>query len=295
VRLVIEHETALAFPQPVREHQCELRLSPRDDAWQKRLACAIEIEPDAALRTHVDCFGNLVHRVTLLAPHDAMRVRVATVVETGLENPFDYTPLAPAAERAWLARQLAVDPSLHDFVLHRSDAVPDVDAALAACAPPAFAPDRALLQNVQAAMAWAAATFRYVPGATEVHGALAEFATQRAGVCQDFAHLLVALVRGWGFAARYAMGYVDPQVAGADAGASQATHAWAEVLIPGAGWRGVDATAGLVTNDAYVPVAVGRDSRDAAPLRGTFKGEGGGPPPSVDVRVRRAAQEQQVQ
>jgi transglutaminase-like putative cysteine protease len=142
-------------------------------------------------------------------------------------------------------------------------------------------------------MAWMAATFRYAPGTTEVHGALADFAAQRAGVCQDFAHALIALVRSWGFAARYAMGYVDPVVA--DSGQQQATHAWAEVLIPGAGWRGFDATAGLVANDAYVLVAVGRESRDAAPLRGTFKGEGGGPPPQVEVRMRRTAQEQQVQ
>jgi transglutaminase-like putative cysteine protease len=92
------------------------------------------------------------------------------------------------------------------------------------------------------------------------------------------------------------MGYID---AGAVLEAEpevQATHAWTEVLIPGAGWRGVDATSGLVVNDAYIPVAVGRDSRDAAPVRGTFKGDDGGAAPRVSVRVqRKEAQEQQVQ
>ena len=72
----------------------------------------------------------------------------------------------------------------------------------------------------------------------------------------------------------------------------QATHAWAEVLIPGAGWRGFDATAGLVANDTYVPVAVGRDSRDAAPLRGTFKGDEGGASPQVSVRVAAQAEQE---
>lgn len=295
MRYLIEHETLLAFPKPVREHQCELRLAPRESEAQHRIACAIEIEPDAALRTHVDVFGNLVHRLSLLAPHEGLRARVHAEVETTLENPFDYVPLAPSEERPWLDRQLREDASLYDFVLHRSSAVPDLAGAVGGRELPPFAPARTLLENAQAAMAWAGETFRYEPGATEVHGALTGFFEQRAGVCQDFAHLFVALVRSWGFAARYAMGYVDPGVSDTPPGA-QATHAWTEVLIPGAGWRGFDATSGLVTNDAYIPVAVGRDSRDAAPVRGTFKGDDGGAAPRVSVRVlRKEAQEQQVQ
>jgi len=293
---VIEHETLLSFPKPVREHHCELRLAPRDSAVQQRLACAIEVEPEAKLRTHVDAFGNLVHRLSLLAPHEGLRVHVHAEVETSLANPFDYFPLAPAEERAWLDRQLRDEPSLHDFVLHRSDAVPDLSAAFAECKVPAYDAAKTLMENTQAAMAWAAATFAYEPGSTEVHGPLAEFAARRSGVCQDFAHLFVALVRSWGFAARYAMGYIDAGAVLESEPEVQATHAWTEVLIPGAGWRGVDATAGLVVNDAYIPVAVGRDSREAAPVRGTFKGDESGAPPRVSVRVqRKEAQEQQVQ
>jgi transglutaminase-like putative cysteine protease len=290
VRYLIEHETLLAFPKPVREHQCELRLAPREEAGQRRLACEISIEPAASLSTHADCFGNLVHRFSLLAPHDRVRVHARTEVETSQANPFDYMPLDPAEERGWLEERLQATPSLHDFVLHRSDAVPDAAVALAGVEPPGYDAGRTLLQNVQAAMAWSATTFRYAPGTTEVHGALAEFAEQRAGVCQDFAHLIVSLVRSWDFAARYVMGYVDAGVLSSDEAPLQATHAWAEVLVPGAGWRGVDATVGLVTNDAYVPVAVGRESRDAAPLRGTFKGDATGSPPQVAVRVSRADQ-----
>jgi transglutaminase-like putative cysteine protease len=294
VRYVIEHETVLAFPKSVREHQCELRLAPRDGEGQQRIACAIDVDPEGPLRAHVDCFGNTVHRLSLLAPHEHLRARVRAEVETQLANPFDYASLAPAAELPWLERKLRDDPSLFDFVLHRSDAVPDLNGTLGDRPVPAHDAARTLLENVQDAMAWAAATFEYEPGTTAVHAPLAEFAARRSGVCQDFAHCLVAIVRSWGFAARYAMGYVD---AGAVPDAEvQATHAWAEVLIPGAGWRGFDATSGLVVNDAYIPVAVGRDSRDAAPVRGTFKGDDGGDAPRVSVRVlRKEAQEQQVQ
>ena len=295
MRYVIEHETVLSFPKSVREHQCELRLAPRESDTQRRIACKIDVEPDATLRTHLDAFGNLVHRLSLLAPHAGLRARVAAEVETTLENPFDYEELPPADERAWQERQLRDDPSLYDFVLHRSLAIPEIAAAVAGCEVPRYAPDRTLLANTQSAMAWASESFVYESGATEVHGALAEFFERRAGVCQDFAHLMVALVRSWGFAARYAMGYVDPGVTETHEPV-QATHAWAEVMIPGAGWRGFDATSGLVADGAYIPVAVGRESRDAAPVRGTFKGDDGGTAPHVSVRVtRKEAQEQQVQ
>ena len=291
MRLLIEHETRLAFPAPVREHQCELRLAPRDDPAQRRVSCAIAVEPAAELHTHLDCFGNFVHRFSLLAPHDELVARVQSEVETSLENPFSYLPLSPAAEKSWLAQQLRDEPRLLDFVLHRSEAVPELGPELAGLVVPAYAAGRSLLDNVQEAMRWTAEHFRWEPGTTEVHSALAAFAERRAGVCQDFAHLLVALVRSWGFAARYAMGYVESVALQGDAFGESATHAWADVLIPGAGWRGFDATSGLVVNDCYVTVAVGRDSRDAAPVRGTFKGDEGSASPQVSVRVARAGQE----
>jgi transglutaminase-like putative cysteine protease len=294
VKLSIEHETRLAFPKPVREHQCELRLAPRDDETHRRLAFSIEIEPEARLASHLDCFGNLVHRFTLLAPHGFLVARMRAEVETTLDNPFAYPPVAPAAERAWLAERLREEPGLFDFLLHRSPAVPELGAKLGDLALPAWADAETLLENMQRAMRWAHESFAFAT-TTEVHGALAEFAEQRRGVCQDFAHLLVALARGWGFPARYVMGYVDPGAVGDDSPDSDAAHAWAEVLIPGAGWRGFDAMAGLVATDRYVPVAVGRDSRDAAPVRGTFKGDEGSASPQVAVRVLRAAEEQAAQ
>ena len=291
MRLLIEHETRLGFPVPVREHQCELRLAPRDDATQRRISCTIEVEPATELRSHLDCFGNWVHRFSLLAPHEQLVARVHSEVETSLVNPFSYAPLTAAAERGWLAERLRDEPRLLDFVLHRSDAVPELGRELGGLSVPLPAPELTLLDNVQAAMRWAQESFRWDPGTTEVHSALASFAEQRAGVCQDFAHLLVALVRGWGFAARYVMGYAEGSTMPEEAPREQATHAWAEVLIPGAGWRGFDATSGLVANDGYVPVAVGRDSRDAAPVRGTFKGDEASASPQVSVRVQRAEQE----
>jgi transglutaminase-like putative cysteine protease len=283
---LIDHETELRFPEPVREHQLELRLAPREDAEQRLLACEIELAPKAALREHRDCFGNRVHRASLPAPHDGVVVRVRAEVETRRANPFAWAPLRPEEERAATARVLRESPRLLEWVLHRSTAVPELAAFEDALRLPARDPARTLVENLQAAMAWAAERFAYDGDATDAHAPLAVLFEKRAGVCQDFAHLLVALARRWGVPARYVSGYVEPEREDGE----QATHAWAEVLVPGAGWLGFDATHGLVVNDRYVAVAVGRDSREAAPVRGAFQGDDPGEPPQVRLRVARQQQ-----
>lgn len=286
MRYLIEHETELRFAEPVREHQLELRLAPREDAWQRLVACEIEIEPAATLREHRDCFGNRVHRASLPAPHDRVVVRVRAEVETRRENPFGWVPLRPAEERVALARALRETPRLYEWVLHRSESVPDLEALAGEHALPAWDETLTIVENLQATMAWARERFAYDPDATDAHAPLAVLLEKRAGVCQDFAHLLVAWARRAGVPARYVSGYVEP----AEEAGEQATHAWAECLVPNAGWLGFDATHGLLAHDRYVAVAVGRDSRDAAPLRGAFKGDDPGAPPQVRLRVQRQQQ-----
>lgn len=287
MRFLIEHETRLSFPTPVREHHCELRLAPRGGDALRVNACSVAVAHAPELQEHVDCFGNRVHRFSLMSPHTRLEARLRADVETLLENPFDYAPLAASEEEGWLRRRLTREPRLHDYLLHRSPAVPELDS-LPELAAPARERGAPLVDEVQAAMAWLRGRFAYEPGATEVHAPLADFVERGGGVCQDFAHLLIALVRSWGFPARYVAGYVDPGATGE--GLDQTTHAWAEVLIPGAGWRGFDATNGLVVNDRYVAVAAGRDSRDAAPIRGTFKGDAQEQPPEVKLSVSRQDQ-----
>ena len=100
---------------------------------------------------------------------------------------------------------------------------------------PRYASDKPLLASLQTAIEWIAATITYQVGVTAVDSPLETVLTARAGVCQDFAHLLITLVRAWGFPARYVMGYLDPRYI-QDPDIPPTTHAWAEVLIPGAGW-----------------------------------------------------------
>jgi transglutaminase-like putative cysteine protease len=291
MRYVIEHETRLTFAQPVREHQCELRLMPSDSSAQRVHAASITVEPAAELDSYVDYFGNQVHHFSIAGPHTQLVTRLHAEVETLLSNPFEFPLVPPHREPDWIAEALKAQPRLCDYVLSHGPATPDLTRGeLPDLDVPQHSPSRHILDSVLAATEWIGSALQYQPAATPVHAALAEVWKARAGVCQDFAHLLIAVVRSWGIPARYVMGYQDPECA-EDEEQPAAPHAWAEVLVPGAGWRGFDATARLLANDCYVAVAVGRDSFDAAPQRGTFKGEESEEAPEVILRIAREQQE----
>jgi transglutaminase-like putative cysteine protease len=212
-------------------------------------------------------------------------------VETLRNNPFDYAPVALAEQQEWLRKLLREQPHLNDYLLHRSSVTPSahklseaVDGPL-----PRHEKDVPLLDALQELMKWVGQVLEYRPGTTSVHADLLDTIRQKGGVCQDFAHLFITVARHWGIPARYVMGYQDPGV-GSPTG-EVATHAWAEVLVPGGGWIGFDATHNLLANDCYVPVAVGRDSYDAAPQRGSYKGEDPGSQPQVKLTMIQQSQQ----
>lgn len=135
--------------------------------------------------------------------------------------------------------------------------------------------------------------FTYKPGSTHVHSSLQDSLSTRSGVCQDFSHLLIAVLRQRGLPARYVSGYLVPRQA-ADARAvmenvigGQASHAWVQVYIPDSGWIGLDPTAGEFVEERHIVVARGRDYGDVPPVRGVYKGHAG-QSLSVDVLVRPA-------
>ncbi len=291
MRYIIEHETRLSFPDDVKEHQCEMRLTPIHDELQRVHEARLEIEPAAELFSYMDSFGNTAHHCSLVGAHGQIVSRLYADVETLLDNPFDYTPVPVAREQEWIKHSLHDVPRLWDYVVHHSAATPALARVAHDLDLPVHDPRSPLIQCVQDAMAWIHETLDYDPDVTHVHTSLEEVLELRAGVCQDFAHLLIAVVRSWGFPARYVMGYQDSHYFENDEQdkeeSPQATHAWAEILIPGAGWRGFDATHNLLADATYIRVAVGRDHHDAAPQRGSFKGDQEGDSPEVVLRVSR--------
>jgi transglutaminase-like putative cysteine protease len=135
--------------------------------------------------------------------------------------------------------------------------------------------------------------FTYKPGATHVHSSVEDCLATQAGVCQDFAHLLIAILRQRGIPARYVSGYlvprqaVDAQAAMENIIGGQASHAWVQAYIPETGWIGLDPTVGKFVDEQHIVVARGRDYGDVPPVRGVYKGHAG-QSLSVDVLVRPA-------
>lgn len=280
----IEYHTTLEYERPVFEQAGELRLLPRSEGYQTLKNFELRLDPEARLSHYVDAYGNRVHCFNILPAHESLSIRLRAEVENHLGNPFDFIPAAPEEERRRLDRTLRENPRMLDFVLSVSDTVPALESLPEKLRWPHWDPSQNLIQAGLEAMAWISEHFTYLPGSSSVHCPLREIFEKRAGVCQDFTHLLIAIARSWGVPARYAMGYqyLAPEAAEEIA---PATHAWAEIYLPDRGWQGFDPSQQLLANDGYLPVAVGRDSQDAAPHRGCYKGGAAGREPRVELRV----------
>jgi len=149
----------------------------------------------------------------------------------------------------------------------------------------------------QAASALIHKRFRYQPGATHVHSSVADSLETQAGVCQDFSHLLISLLRTRGVPARYVSGYLVPRQTADEQGAMErvigglASHAWVQAFVPDIGWFGLDPTVGTFVETQHIRIAYGRDYGDVPPVRGVYKGHAG-QSLSVDVLVRPAVDEE---
>jgi transglutaminase-like putative cysteine protease len=251
MRLRIEHHTTLTYDDPISEAYTEMRLRPGDAGGQTCLAFSLSTEPHGAVMQYVDRFGNDVRHVDVLETHTRLSVIAVSTVLTATELRDAHMLLSPLDEYDYLA------PTR--YTPHA--------AAMRAFAAPYIVPsdpfDTAvgLMHAIHAEMT-------YRPGATDVSTSATEVLDLRAGVCQDFAHLMLALCRGEGIPARYVSGYLY----GPDHADDAASHAWVDVFIPQRGWISLDPTHDTAQTERYVRLGVGRDYADVPPTRGTYKG-----------------------
>lgn len=290
-RYRLSHITEFTYDGPVSESYNEVRLRPRQDDLQTCLSFRLATDPAARASAHQDPYGNWVHRFNVLAEHRHLRVDADTVVlvHTPRPLPDDGIALRELEEHAEALDEYydLMCPTV--YAPHLPAVKELVDAAQQAS------------RGTAAGFARAAASlvherFRYEKGATHVQSSIEDALTTRAGVCQDFAHLLLAMLRMRGLPARYVSGYLvpnstaEPGASAAEVIGGQASHAWTEVYLPGEGWFGLDPTLGQPVDLRHVRVAYGRDYGDVAPVRGVYKGHAG-QRLSVDVRVRPALDE----
>lgn len=273
MRFRIIHHTEYIYHMPASESYAELRICPQDTETQKVLTRKLEITPDTPVESYPDYFGNKVEFFSIPYRHNRLVVRASAEVETFTHSPPAIALAVSAAEAHQIFRSRMLE--LYHY-LQPTRFVP-LHKILSPLRKDFIRPSQNIGDALLAANQWVHRHFKYDPGTTEISTPLSQVIRQRRGVCQDFAHLMLSILRTYGFPARYVSGYIeacDPAVEDKKLVGATASHAWVEVFLPGGFWWGLDPTNNQVAGERHVKVAVGLDYRDAAPLRGTYKGAG---------------------
>jgi transglutaminase-like putative cysteine protease len=280
-RYRIHHETRYRYAADVVHAHHLLHLVPRPATWQQCLEHEIAIEPTPQRRANeFDAFGNPMLRIELAQPHrelavtSRMQIEVHTrpAVDVDTTQPWEKVRDAFAYRGAWPSRdELDAARFRHESPHVR------VKQAFTDYSEECFRPGRPILACAQELCAKLHAEITYAPGETHIGTAATEVLETRRGVCQDFAHFMIACLRSRGLPARYVSGYLRTN---APEGAEDekalvgdgASHAWVSVWSPPYGWIEFDPTNGCFAGTDHVAVAWGRDFGDVSPLRGVILG-----------------------
>ncbi|MDE2991859.1 MAG: transglutaminase family protein [Chloroflexota bacterium] len=275
----IEHVTRYHYSSPVIGCVMSLCLKPCDDAGQRLLEFDIDTDPPAPVNEERDSFANTKHVLNVHRDHESLAITARSRVDSA---PPATLPESLGASAWDEIRQWRDSFTLWDFT--RPSALTEPSPALAALtARLGIEPAGDPLHAVQRLSNTLYRSFDYVPGSTTAVSPVDHILETGRGVCQDYAHAMIAIARSWGVPTRYVSGYLyEPEPDGA---AHSASHAWVECLLPDLGWVGFDATNDSLAGPDHIRLAVGRDYRDVAPTSGIFRG-GGESRIEVEVRVR---------
>lgn len=274
----VKHVTTYSYETPVTFARCSLRLTPCSDDEQQVISTGIVIDPVPAMIVRRVCFfGNLATNLTIEKEHDEIVFTARARIDVHRRPlPSAEPGETLSAVRAQAANASAANgdaPAHFMFPSHRVPRyAPAVEYARAS-----FANDRAVLDGALDLMGRIRADFKYDPDSTKVWTPLSQAFEQRSGVCQDFAHIMIAGLRGLGLPAAYVSGYLrtipppgQPRLEGADA-----THAWVRIWCgERMGWVGLDPTNAIPARDDHIVLAIGRDYADVAPIDGILLGAG---------------------
>ena len=274
--LEVQHETRFTYSEPVAESVAELRMEPVSDADQSCRSFHLAVSPAAEPARYQDGFGNSVHHFNLLAAHGEVRILAAGIVET---HPW-RRDLSGGRATYPLALDVA-DLGVLDFLPFRGPvrATPRLAPVLEAVRP---WPGTPLAEFVKRVSSYIREHFQYARDVTLASSPIDHLLEQGKGVCQDFTHLMIGVLRSFGVPARYVSGYIHRE------NKESQSHAWCEAWLPDLGWVGIDPTNDRLVDEHFVKVAVGRDFTDVPPNRGVYRGRAR---ESIHVRVATRALE----
>jgi transglutaminase-like putative cysteine protease len=272
----IRHVTAYSYESPVSFARCSLRLEPQSGNGQELISHSVEIRPRPADRTtRRDFFGTLTESILIETAHRSLRIDSRSRVAVARHVPGRTAPSPPwESVRDVAFEATSLGPSSPVGYVFASALVP-VLAPLTAYASASFPREGGILVGAADLMRRIRSDFRYDSKATVISTPLTEVFEKRHGVCQDFAHVMIAGLRGLGLPAAYVSGYLrtipppgQPRLQGADA-----THAWVSVWCGAElGWIGFDPTNDLLVENDHIILAVGRDFSDVSPVDGIIVG-----------------------
>lgn len=273
----VRHITTYEYSKTVAESEHILRLRPRLTDNQVCISSEVSLTPTQRRRTaRTDYFGNRVEIVVIEEPHDKLVVDAQSVVRVSKRKPRDldatmpWDALGDALAVARSPAEIEATNYIYDTPLTRAE------RDMLAYAVEDFAPGRPIAAVAQALMQRVRREFKYEPGVTDASTPVDKVFELMAGVCQDLTHVMLAVLRARGLAARYVSGYLltypppgRPRMRGADQ-----SHAWVSVWCPPLGWIDYDPTNNILPDDEHITIAYGRDFSDISPISGIMLGGG---------------------
>ncbi len=261
----IKHITRYTYSSPVTDCANQVMLYPLQDALQQVQQHTIEITGSPVVATFTDYFGNCKGMFSI--QHVDHILTISSVAEITIQPPPGIQDNEPASMQWQQLQDLKQQVPYMDFLFHESfDADEEVRQVISSFT----GNDATPFANALALADYVYKNFEYKKGVTSVQTGLDEIWQLKAGVCQDFAHMLLVMLHFVGIPARYVSGYICPK--NHEMRGEGATHAWVEAYIPGNYWVGIDPTNNCIVSDRHVRLAIGRNFNDCTPVKGTYKG-----------------------
>lgn len=266
---IVRHTTRFRYSLPITESIMEVHLQPRSEGNQHCLDFRLRTSPMSQIYSYRGEDGNWVHHFDVPNRHTHLTITAEAKVEVLAPPPLPES-LSP---NAWNEIDALTAEDDYWYTIHPSHFARPGEPLSQLIEELQIERRDDPLTVVRDITTSVNTTFEYAKQNTHVHSPIDDALRIRRGVCQDFAHIMIALVRSLGIPARYVSGYLYHEQEYADRSTTGATHAWVETLLPGLGWVGFDPTNNMPAGDRHIRVAIGRDYADVPPTHGVFHGK----------------------
>ncbi len=258
----IHHITKYEYDRPIKESLSEIKIYPSNIPTQQVMDLSLSITNDPEVIVFTDYWGNKTGNFNLLTPHKELVIESKLLIQT-IQSTIGDLPIMPIVSTIFDQQNL----SLLQYTRY-GNIVPK--SFLSEAIKELYNPSKSVAEIAFACSSFIFKEFTYIKGITTIETTVNEIIEHRSGVCQDFAHVLLVLLRSMKIPSRYVSGYICPNKNGMRG--EGATHAWVEFFIPDYGWVGLDPTNNVWVENRHIKLAVGRDFADCTPVKGTFKG-----------------------